>query len=107
MNKFTNLLICSVFPLVLSSCQGYDGWFGDDYNSETEYHHGHSGSQAAKTNETVVVGEGKAHSAKTSSAAASAAAAPTASSPAAAGKKGSGVPVEAPAVPSVAPTVGQ
>lgn len=105
MNKFTNLLICSVFPLVLSSCQGYDGWFSDDYNSDTEYHHGHSGSQAAKTNETVVVGEGKAHAAKTSSA--SSAAAPTASSPAAAGKKGSGVPVEAPAVPSVAPTVGQ
>lgn len=108
MNKFAKVVICTVFPLVLTSCQGYDGWFGDDYNSESEYHHSYSASQSKHNNETVTVGENKVHASKASSSASGAAAAtntsPTATTPA---HKGSGVPVEAPAVPSVAPTVGQ
>lgn len=110
MNKFAKVVICTVFPLVLTSCQSYDGWFGDDYNSESGYPQAHSGNQAKHSNETVTVGEKKAHASKAASSTSGAEGASTTNAGATVttpAHKGSGVPVEAPAVPSVAPTVGQ
>ena len=114
MKKLTPLIklatVSILMSMCLTGCQDFDGMFGGDSgrSSDGTSYSGHSGYHAKAANQNTSTDATKATPKKVSaSASQSGTAAATASTPAASPQKGTGVPLNAPAVPSTAPTVGQ
>ena len=107
MKKLSPVLM--LLPLVLTGCQEWNGMFNEDAHSNYDTGYSHATSYDVKTtqNKSTDGSTPAVKKASSTSADQSGAAGAVVTTPASTERKGSGVPLDAPAVPSTAPTVGQ